>query len=267
MPTPLDFFIHVPKAAGTTMLHIIEAEYPPGSVLSFRDVAESDYPRMLQQMKDSVRIVAGHLHFGFARFFPKPCRSFAILRDPVERLLSLYYFIGREKSHPAHEAFLEGRVSLEKLARRQGTTQARFIAGYALEDAVTDDRLLAQARENLANSLVAFGLTERFDESLLLFNEALGWNVRRYARANSARNRPSQQARSAEEIEVIRAHSAVDLALYEFAQKLFAERLAMQSADFAKRLAELRRKSKITDGLSRAREGMRWLRKIAKANS
>ena len=260
MPDTVDFFVHIPKTAGTTMLQIVEAHYSPDRVLSFREIPREQRIGMVEAMKPEIRCVAGHLHYGVSRHFPRPCRPFTMLREPTERVISLYYFVLREKTHPSHEALKRGDLTMEILARRHGAGMARFIAGYEMNEPVPDDVLLNEAKEKLEHTMAAFGLTERFDESLLLFNQALGWNVRGYTKANVTKNRPTRDQLGPDQVEIIRAHNSVDTALYQFARELFERRLASQPPGFADELASLRRNVVVAQGVSRAREVWQKLR-------
>lgn len=261
MDATVDFFVHIPKTAGTTLLHIIEEQYSAAATLSSRGVALSGRRALLEAMPDHIRVVAGHFHFGMRRFFPRPCRAFTMLRDPVDRLLSAYYFIARSAEKPNHQALRRGELTMEKLARRQGAVQARFIAGYGPMEEVAPEVLLREAKENLASNMAAFGLTEHFDASLLLFNEALGWQVNGYVRENVTRDRPALQAREPGELEMIRNHCAVDVELYGFAKELFGQRLAAQPPGFEERLAALRANVKVRERLGRVRTGWNFLRR------
>ena len=258
MPDKVDFFIHIPKTAGTTMAQIIESQYPKGTVLSFRDaqVGDDERVRMVKAMGPEIRIVAGHLHYGYAKLFPRDCRPFTMLRDPTERMISLYYYIGREPRHPTHEAFKRGEVTIDKLAKRQGRAQACFIAGMPPKEACPDDELVARAKENLEKVVVSIGLTERFDESLLLYNRALGWDVQGYVRANVTKNRPTQDRLAPAEISIIRENSAVDQQVYDFAKALFEKKIAEMPARFPEELASLRRKVTVARGVSWLRSGL-----------
>ena len=256
MSEPIDFFIHVPKTAGTTMLRIIEDRYPPGSVESLYLAPPEEAAARIARMGPQTRIVAGHVDYGYSRNFPGPFRAFAMLREPVDRAISLFYFVKSEPSHPSHQEVVDGAITIEAMSREQGGMQARFIAGYSPTEPVAPDVLLAKAKENLAQKLAVFGLTERFDETLLLLTQALGWKMRGYARKNVTKKRPSKEATDPARLAVIRGHSAVDIALYEFARELFEKRLAAQPPEFANELAALRRDAKIVDGVSRVREGI-----------
>jgi hypothetical protein len=261
MTEPVDFFIHIPKTAGSTLEGIIAAQYPPGSVLNLRQNAVSHDERTarLRALPLGIRIVCGHLHYGFLAAVPRPARAFTMLRDPVERVISLYYYIAREPRHATHEAFKRGEITMEKLARRQGRAQACFLAGITPRDAMPDAELVARAKENLERNMTAVGITERFDESLLLYNRALGWKVGGYIRENVTRNRPTQDRLAEADLAVIRAHSSVDQAIYEFARTLFEQRVAAAGPAFAEELASLRRKVTVTRNVGRVQGGLRLL--------
>ena len=119
MPEPVDFFIHVPKTAGTTMLRIIEDRYPPGSVESLYLAPPEDAAARIARIGPETRIVAGHVDYGYGRHFPRPFRAFAMLREPVERAISLFYFVKREPSHPSHQAVLDGAIKIGRASCRE----------------------------------------------------------------------------------------------------------------------------------------------------
>jgi hypothetical protein len=263
MPDTVDFFVHIPKTAGTTMLQIIEGHYGADKVLSFREIPREERIALVKAKGPEIRCVAGHLHYGEHRHFPRPCRPFTMLREPTERVISLYYFILREKTQPSHEKLKRGELTLDQIARRQGAAMARFIAGHRAKEGIPDADLLAEAKYVLEHTMATFGLTERFDESLLMFNRALGWNVRGYAKANVTKNRPTGEKMGSEQVALIRAYNAVDTELYSFAKNLFEHRLAKEpQPEFAEQLASLRRNVVVAQGLSRAREGWQKVREV-----
>ena len=124
------------------------------------------------------------------------------------------------------------------------------------KNACPDDELIARAKENLEKVMVSVGLTERFDESLLLYNRALGWNVQGYVRVNVTKNRPTQDRLAQSDLAIIRENSIVDQQVYDHAKGLFEKRLAEMPASFGEELASLRRKVTVARGVS-------WLRSAA----
>ena len=240
------------------MAQVIESQYPGGAVLNFRDPAltDEDRVRMVTQMSPKIRIAAGHLNYSYAKLFPRPARIFTMLRDPTERIISSYYYIEREPRHPLHDAFKKGEVTIETLAKRQGRVQACFIAGYQASDPIPDGELLAQAKDVLQNRMLAIGITERFDESLLLYNQALGWKVRSYVSANVTSNRPKRDQIAAGELTIIQDNNYVDQSLYDLAREIFEKRIAEQPPAFAGDLASLRRNVTMAHGMSWVRSGI-----------
>lgn len=261
MDEPVDFFVHIPKTAGLTMLGILRDAYPPDSILSLRGVEESKRPALLAAAPKRIRVVAGHVHSNYTRHLPGRCRIFTMLREPIDRVLSLYYFVAREKGMGSHDAVVRGEMTIVEMARRNGSMQARYVAGYDPTAAVSDDQLLGEAKTVLAEKMAAFGLTERFDESLLLFNAALGWNVRGYRRENVTRKRPQQTAVKPGDLEAVRTHSAIDREFYEFARALFERRIAEQPPDFTERLAALRKGIQAKQRLRLVHAGLRLIRR------
>src|SRR5438045_9763500 len=64
-----------------------------------------------------LRVVRGHLFYGIHEFLPQGATYITMLRDPVARLLSTYYFILRRPLHPLHRTFNTERLALEALLR------------------------------------------------------------------------------------------------------------------------------------------------------
>jgi len=90
-------FMHIPKTAGTSMRLLLEQFFtkkqrvylyggePPGITLeAFRDLPTDE--------KEHVRLVYGHFRFGVHEWLPQKARYVTMLRDPVDRVVSLYYF-------------------------------------------------------------------------------------------------------------------------------------------------------------------------------
>jgi hypothetical protein len=83
------------------------------------------------------------------------------------------------------ETFLEGN---HRAARPND--QVRFVSGFAPEEAPSE--ALRCAKHNLKEEFTAFGLTERFDESLSLLRRQLGWTrLPVYVPSNVNRDRPT----------------------------------------------------------------------------
>jgi hypothetical protein len=236
-------FLHIPKTAGTTLNRIIEWHYNPLSIFTIapygiRATAER-FKRLPERRRRRFRVVRGHLFYGIHEFLPQGATYITMLRDPVARLLSTYHFILRRPLHPLHRRFKEERLGVEDLIRltpHRQNLQCRFIAGVgrienfrvltkpdqAAQSGISDERVLEIAKENLTRSFRVVGLTERFQESLLLMMICFGWKVPFYENRKVSKVRPEVETAL---VEMIREHNRLDVELYDFAKTLFEESL------------------------------------------
>src|SRR6266403_3878281 len=133
-------FLHIPKTAGTTLNRIIEWQYNPLSIFTIdpygiRATTER-FKTFSEQRRRRLRVVRGHLFYGIHEFLPQAATYITMLRDPVARLLSTYYFILRRPLHPLHRKLKRGRLGVEdclRLFSHRHNLQCRLIAG--VEDA------------------------------------------------------------------------------------------------------------------------------------
>ena len=233
MTESIVIFLHIPKAAGSTLNRVIAQSYPPEAIhkiggktrsVELAEVAE------VTRMPTAVRLLSGHSPFGVHTALSRPFTYIAMLRDPVERMLSHYYFAKRLATHPMHAAIASGEMTLTGFARKLSNTQTRYIAGSDLsEDEAT---LLERAKANLSEHFSVVGLSERFDESVVLFERVLGWRVRAFGNSNVTQGRPKADGHSSEELEAIRESNQLDLALYAHARERFEAQIAEQGAGF-----------------------------------
>ncbi|MEO8044949.1 MAG: sulfotransferase family 2 domain-containing protein [Spartobacteria bacterium] len=226
-------FLHIPKTAGTTLNRIIEWQYSPLAIFTMdpyriRATAER-FKRLPEGRRRRLRVVRGHLTYGIHEFLPQGASYITILREPVARVLSAYYFVLRRPLNPLHRKLKKERLSIEDCIRlfpQRQNLQCRFIAG--VEDTATNgERLLDLAKENLAKSFSVVGISERFEESLMLMAKTFDWRIPSYENWKVAKTRPQIDPGA---VELIREHNRLDLELYEFGKGLFEENLRKKEA-------------------------------------
>jgi hypothetical protein len=266
-------FNHIPKSAGSTMKHVLWRAVGADRVLSSL-VHRAHRERIaaiaaeLDRRLDGRYAVASHVGCGVEEWLPArhSYPAFTLLRDPIERTVSRYWHYrsgpnyrsdaGRAAGSKRMPAGMSLERFLDESVLHSFNVQTAFLGGlwarHHLEGAPLtrsrfDERLLAEAKRKLESHAVV-GLTERFDETLLLLRDAFGWPRRRttYRRMNvgSAGRRSGLGDRDRE---AVRASNELDIELYEFAQELFESRLAERVSDPDRRVRGFRRLNRAYD--------------------
>jgi hypothetical protein len=263
MSTPSDsapaeglYFLHIPKTAGVSLHRAIEAAFP----------AESICPHWLWDQLVTVpadrlrsyRVFRGHFHGDLERFLERRLRIFTLLRDPVERTVSSYYYHRGHTSHPLYP--LIAALSLQEfclhpvtthmvrnyqaaylargLPRRDpratwsrlppgGTAKAPLQLSLELGMSDVDEGALAVNARAALDQLAAVGLTERFAESIARFNAILGCAMPVPPTIeNATPERPPVAAVDPATVSVIRDLTRVDALLYREAWRRFSHAAA-----------------------------------------
>lgn len=235
---PHHVFLHVPKTAGSSLRTVLSRQYGARHVLYF-DLGIGDSRPMPEIAKAvragmagrDIRLVTGHQFLGLHQALREPCHYFTLLRDPVERALSEYFYAFTYPHHAQRDAITSGALSpIDYLtAQGRGDAQARQIAGR------TTRPVLEAALANLDSAVLVAGIAEEFDRSLLLMARRLGWAPPLYIARNVTRLSPDQAAlrdRARAEAVAHRDRFATDIALHEAARARFEADQAAEGPAF-----------------------------------
>jgi predicted nucleic acid-binding Zn-ribbon protein len=258
---PLVVFIHIPKTAGTTLGMVLRMNEPPVRVRSLGNVFKGSggfdrgpLGRLRADGKAPVlrgaRIIKGHVPFGIREFMPddREVRYFTFLRDPVERMLSHYFQLRDNASDPnGRRAFglppLAPEATLKEVVDGgylYDNLQTRMLSGLTEPVGEVTDEMLAHAKENLRQDFAVFGLVERFDESLVLLKQRLGYRNILYNDIRVNQSRPRGSAVPAELVRTAEEANRYDRELYRYAQELFDGAPERDELEFPVEAAALR---------------------------
>jgi hypothetical protein len=264
-------FVHLPKCGGTTLNRIIEWEYDPRRIFtidpSFFRWSYNRLKGLPTERLDRMDVFKGHMPFGLHRRLSAAATYITVLRDPVERAISAYYFAATYRLHPRHREV--SRMSLEDFIQHTDyhNVQCKMIAGMDIGyDFLAGDctaETLELAKENLAKHYSLVGLTEQFDETLALAKLKFGWNIARYANFNVTKVRAQKDRVSAATLELIAKLNRFDVELYEHVVPLFRNQFAHAGEAAANELKRIREAKSLGPlesfyylGSSRARQGI-----------
>ena len=241
-------FLHVPKAAGSTFYKIIERQYKPNSIFSIdgQRVRESidEFKKLPVAQREEIRVLKGHMYFGLHELLPQPSTYITILRDPVERIISHYYYVLRSPNHYLYNKVTSQHMSLKDyvcsgISTELDNGQTRLLSGleqtvFGWEECST--KVLELAKQNIKNHFAVVGLSERFDETLILLQKAFAYKIPFYVQENVTKNRPLKENISQDTLKFIEKYNELDIELYKYAKNNFENIITQQNTYFEREL-------------------------------
>jgi hypothetical protein len=211
--------------------------YFPGTGF-FKD-RELTFPAHVRRAlgRADLRAVVGHFWFGVHRHLGRPATYITLLRDPVDRVLSLFYHLNEDENPKMElEEFLASPPY-----REVDNDQTRRIAGVEPELGKCTRRTLDLAKDNLRRHFSVVGVTDRFDETLVLLKRKLGWAKHLcYYSKHINRDRPPADSVPQPIRDAILRWNELDRELYDFACSALDELIYSQDEGFRSELRELR---------------------------
>jgi hypothetical protein len=215
----------------------------PDDVRSFQALPEEE--------RAKIRLLKGHMSFGIHRSLPGPSRYFTMIRDPIDRVVSFYYYIRRRPADRLHDQVMSGDVDLatfvESGMARDHTDNSfvRFISGEPFVPfGEVDRRLLDKAMANIEEHFVLTGSIDHFDETIVMLKREMGWTQAVYYRPqNVTAGRPAVETLDARTRTILERHTELDRELITHCAGLFASKLASMPAGFHSELRRFKRRN------------------------
>jgi hypothetical protein len=251
-------FLHIPKTAGSTMQGIVNANYPKRRQFETTRMwlNNPSFHALTEEQKHAIRVLQGHMPFGLhEQLSPGTTEYFTILREPVDRVISLYYHILRSPHHPFHQQLTSKKWTYAALMqsgmwRAFDNCQVRMISGdLQLPYGEVREEHLQKAIDNLEKFFPLVGVQHHFDEFVLQLRDRYGWKFPYYRRHQVAKNRVAKNTLPQEEIDAIRAQNSLDEQLFRIYSERFEKDLAERGEEFQKRLARYRRTNRFIERL------------------
>jgi hypothetical protein len=173
--SPCLLLLHIPKTAGTALRSALRTDPftdrqiwlypgPPGIPLEHLLF-------LTESQLASMECLVGHFVYGFHKLLPGPSEYATILRDPVERCVSLYFHMRAKSDDPQHPA---RTLSMERyFASAQNTeldnVMVRLLTGKTREflaPGAVDRSTLEEAIENIHRQFSYIGIQPRLAEAV-----------------------------------------------------------------------------------------------------
>ena len=224
--TPTVIFLHIPKTAGSTLRSVINRQYPHDRIVYLYRPRLEETVQACEQIPPetwrNARFVLGHIGFSVHRYLPGPCTYVTMLREPIERIVSYYYYILRQPEHFLYEPVR--RMTLKEFAasdvsHKIADGQTKYLCDLDAKEATPQS--LEMAKDHLAKHFAVVGITERFDEGLILLKRSIGWRMPFYDKENVTRKRVAVRDVADDVVEVIRQRNPLDLELYAWVRERY----------------------------------------------
>jgi hypothetical protein len=233
---PTIIFLHIPKSGGITLHRILERHFrrPERFRVRAPRMAESIrwFAEVPEERRRQMRLIWGHVSFGIHEFVPRTSTYVTLLRNPVKRVISHYLYVVRRPEHPHHRMLTTDGLTLSEYIRsgiafEVDNQQTRALAGdFSTPFGHSSEEMLKKAKSNIEGHFSLVGLTERFDESLVVLKHVFGWSRLFYVAVNVGGTRVGPASISAQARKLIEEHNELDLRLYAYAKKRFEETIA-----------------------------------------
>lgn len=250
--TPLLFHVHIMKTGGTTVRNsIIEAlgeqqyrdlrpqsleGYFPllyrfhdksrKSLLSIKDNAIEEFRRLTRKDNKSfltVRSAGGHVAIYHAPKIKRTVKAVALIRDPIERMASMYYSTNRmlktsstvprtawRRAYLADSFEQFAQYRIDNIDKWPLCQQCRYLSRSGTSD---------EAIHNINSGAISIGVTECMPDFIIKIENYLEINMDRSRHDNKMNSRPPIENLSKPMLRDLKIACAEDLRLYEFALK------------------------------------------------
>lgn len=209
------------------MRKIIEKQYGIYQIRSFYAGHEDAYNKLKgtpNSRLSSVKWIQGHFQFGLHEALSQPVQYLTMLRHPVDRVISFYYFLRESPRHPLNKKAMSLTLKEFILCEDRNiqnqihNLQTKMISGDGTAS-------IEKAKKNIDEHFLMVGITERFNESLAIMRNKLGWNAPYNNKHNVTKRRPKMEQVPAEIRKLIEQKNEIDFQLYEYGKGLLQKEI------------------------------------------
>ena len=217
------YFLHIPKAAGTSVRVMVEDAFADDGVC--KAYFPSDLSRIPLAQLERFRLFRGHLGAALYPLLSTPLNTFTWMREPLDLLLSHYAFRIQEHLIPKSMTFPEW------LDIAEPEPVCNFLTTGLTSPAANPAPTLLSGAASVVEQCFLLGLVERHEDSINLLCYHLGLYP---PEVTAALNRSQKRTQLADYTEAVRERAEAlvraDRALYDWAAPLIVQRLAEMEA-------------------------------------
>jgi hypothetical protein len=258
MPRPEQkiIYIHIPKTGGSSLHNILNRQYGKKHSFQVKNNRELHlFDALSEKEKNEIDILKGHMAFGHHVLFPDPEKVsyFTLMRDPVKRIISNYYFIlKRGGQYHAYQKLVENNCSLKDYVESGVIANAENAQIRLLSDNIGTPHgecqpfMVDKAKANIEKYFSVVGVNEYYDETLLLLQDYYQWKTPYYSRVNVTGHGVKVSDLDKDTLSAITKFNALDIELYEWAKARLEQEIHSKGDAFKERLIKFKKKNAAT---------------------
>lgn len=244
-------FLHLTRTGGSTMREIIERQFYPSVRYRIKgnkiEETLEAFKNLPQTERDKIKFLSGHMPFGLHKYFSLPCDYITLLRDPIEKVISEYYYMKNLPQHTYYQTIKNMSLEDHALSGINSVVnyQTRILSGNwgmpHVHSLPLPPDALEVAKKNLEKYFKVVGIKEKFDETLLILRKVFGWKNIYYLKTNVGRHRPLINDVPENILRLIKRNNEWDLELHEFANHLLMKSIKEYGSIFEKDLIKFQK--------------------------
>src|SRR6266436_5411969 len=187
---PLTVLIHMPKAGGTTLTHILRSIYGRRLLLgglrmpnAWRQEWPEDFKARIRVKPGYWRAFSGHTAYGIHELFDRRAIYLSSVRNPVERFESYYNYVRCETIHHHYER--AKAMSIGEFYRLMRDRPDPEIYNFQCQ-LICGRKDFAMAREFAATKFLAIAPLSAFEPSIDWIRRQLDWPAVAIPRLNQS---------------------------------------------------------------------------------
>ncbi len=220
-------FDHIPKCAGRAVNHYLMKFYSPSVTFGLDGVkyAESVQEFRLLPKKEQLkyRFIYGHSANKLIDFVNSEAKILTVLRDPVERIISHYYYVKSFKMHFLHDKLIKERITLKEYCGLNLSTElenqfTQHFSRLTLDEIKQDEKASVElAFKNIIKTYDLIGFQSHIPEFYSAFSDMMGLPKRhnKNIKINSTNRKPKLEELEAKTLDEIKKYNHLDILLYE----------------------------------------------------
>lgn len=262
MPKPeLLIFLHVGKTGGSTLSDVLVRNFPAAqrlggwattssSALGFYEFSaiKECHDRLPREQRRSLALLNGHVPFGVHAVFEQSAKYVTLVREPVDRIVSMFYYSLTTPAEPLFYPHLR-EMTLGEFAASDvclDNVQVRALSGCPelepqwdgtrpLVAAPVRREHLEAAKRNIEAHFLSAAPLDRFVDLLVLLRSTFDWPLKKlqFSYKNVTPNRPPLSQIPAAVRRAIDAKCGFDRQLYEWVGDRFQRQVRDLGSAFA----------------------------------